>query len=331
MNRFRRPAASWLAVAVALGGLTYAQAADARRITAATTLSSKDVSTQALEHWAQLLEKRTDGGLTMNVIPGGTLGGDREHLQQLSSGEIDINLSSPVALQHVAPQYQCLEAEYVYEDEEHGFKVWRGAVGQEVSKRIQDQYGIEIVGIGRRGARHVTANRPVKVPSDLKGVKMRVTNNLRAAVFGAYGALPAPLPLSELYGALRQGVFDAQENPLATIYANRFHEVQNHIILTGHVWTYNIVLANSQFVQSLSPEERKAFDETLEETMAWLHDAVGKEDARIRAEIEKNPDVSFIEPDRAAFRAQARPVLAKYADENCRPGLLADVDKAAGN
>lgn len=331
MNRFRRPAASWLAVAVALGGLTYAQAADARRITAATTLSSKDVSTQALEHWAQLLEKRTDGGLTMNVIPGGTLGGDREHLQQLSSGEIDINLSSPVALQHVAPQYQCLEAEYVYEDEEHGFKVWRGAVGQEVSKRIQDQYGIEIVGIGRRGARHVTANRPVKVPSDLKGVKMRVTNNLRAAVFGAYGALPAPLPLSELYGALRQGVFDAQENPLATIYANRFHEVQNHIILTGHVWTYNIVLANSQFVQSLSPEERKAFDETLDETMAWLHDAVGKEDDRIRAEIEKNPDVSFIEPDRAAFRAQARPVLAKYADENCRPGLLADVDKAAGN
>ncbi|MGQ9369266.1 TRAP transporter substrate-binding protein [Azospirillum sp. ST 5-10] len=331
MNHVRLSGTGWLAVAVALGTLTFAQAADARRITAATTLSAKDVSTQALEHWAKLLTERTGGGLTMNVIAGGTLGGDREHLQQLSSGEIDINLSSPVALQHVAPQYQCLEAEYVYEDEEHGFRVWRGAVGQEVSKAIHDQYGIEIVGIGRRGARHLTANRPVKVPSDLQGVKMRVTNNLRAAVFGAYGALPMPLPLSELYGALRQRVFDAQENPLATIYANRFHEVQSHIVLTGHVWTYNIVLANSQFLQSLSPDERKAFAETLDETIAWLGDAAIKEDERIRAEIEKNPDVSFVEPDRAAFRAQARPVLAKFAEENCRPGLLADVDKAAGH
>ncbi|WP_051341163.1 TRAP transporter substrate-binding protein [Azospirillum halopraeferens] len=329
MHRFRRPAASWLAIAVALGTMTYAQTADARRITAATTLSSKDVSTRALEHWAGLLKERTDGGLTMNVIPGGTLGGDREHLQQLSSGEIDINLSSPVALQHVAPQYQCLEAEYVYEDEDHGFRVWQGDVGREVSQRIREQYGIEIVGIGRRGARHLTANRPVNAPADLKGLKMRVTNNLRAAVFGAYGALPAPLPLSELYGGLRQRVFDAQENPLATIYANRFHEVQSHIVLTGHVWTYNIVLAGSRFLESLNAEERKAFDETLAQTITWLNDEATREDERIRSEIEKAGGVTFIEPDRAAFRAAARPVLAKYAEENCRPGLLADVDKAA--
>lgn len=304
-------------------------AVHAKTITVATTLGARDVSTQAMEHWAKLLKERSGGKLNMNVIAGGTLGGDREHIQQLSSGEIDINLSSAVAIQHAAPKYQCLEAEYVYENEDHGFRVWRGAVGKEISDTMKKEHGIEIAAVGRRGARHVTANKPILKPADLAGVKVRVTNNLRAAVFESYGALPAPLSLSELYGALRQGVFDAQENPLATIFSNRFHEVQSHISLTQHVWSYNIVLANSGFLASLG-NDSKVFDETLKESMDWLAGAVDREDKRIEALIRKNPKVMFHNPDVAEFRARARPVLAAYAEKNCRPGLLADIDKLSG-
>ncbi len=312
----------------ALLGLAAAHAAEARPVTVATVYGARDISTQAMERWNDLLSKATEGRLSVNVIPGGTLGGDRELLQQLSSGEIDVDLSSPVVMQHVAPQYQCLEAEYIYESEDQGFRVWRGDIGKAASDAIKAKYGIEIAAVGRRGGREITANKPIRVPSDLQGLKFRVTNDLRAKVFAAYGAQPAPLPLSELYGALRQGVFDGQENPLSTIYSLRFHEVQKYINMTNHVWTYNLVLVNSKFYQGLG-KDRAAFDATLKQAMDWLYDAIAKENDRIHAAIEKSGTAQFIEPDVAAFRKQARPVLAAYAEANCQAGLLDAVDKYA--
>lgn len=314
-----------LAATAAAATFTTAMA-EARTVTVATVYGARDVSTQAMEKWGELLAKRTDGRLTVNIIPGGTLGGDRELLQQLSSGEIDVDLSSPVVMQYVAPAYQCLEAEYIYENEDQGFKVWRGAIGKEASDAMKGQYGIEIAAVGRRGGRVVTANKKIEKPEDLAGLKFRVTNDLRSQVFAAFGAQPAPLPLSELYGALRQGVFDGQENPLSTIYSLRFHEVQPYISLTYHVWTYNLVLVNSRFYEGLG-EDGKAFDETLAESLEWLYKAVEADDARVIAEIKKSGKTEIVEPDVAAFRAKARPVLKAYADKNCKPGLIDQVDQ----
>lgn len=301
-------------------------AATAQTITLATILNQNDVSVQAMEEWNRLLSEKTDGEMSITILSGGTLGGTRELIQQLSSGEIDLNLSSPVVLQFAAPEYQCLEAEYIYESEDQGFAVWRGPIGQEASDAMKKTYGIEIAGVGRRGSRNVTANVPVKEPGDMAGLKMRVTNDLRSKVFASYGAQPAPMALSEVYGALRQGVFDAQENPLSTIFSNRFHEVQDYISLTEHVWTYNIVYANSAFYDGLDDDKKAAFDETLAEALDWLYDAVAKENEDIRAQIEAAGTTEFIEPDKAAFRAAARPILEEYAQANCREGLLAEVD-----
>lgn len=312
--------------AVSAAAILAAGAVEAQTITMATVLNQNDVSVQAMEEWNRLLQERTEGEMALNILAGGTLGGTRELIQQLSSGEIDINLSSPVVLQFVAPDYQCLEAEYIYESEDQGFAVWRGEIGEQASTAMKESYGIEIAEVGRRGSRNVTANVAVEKPSDMQGLKMRVTNDLRAEVFSAYGAQPAPLALSELYGALRQGVFDAQENPLSTIFSNRFYEVQDYISLTEHVWTYNIVYVNSNFYQGLDEEKRQIFDETLSEAMDWLYAAVEEENAEIRAAIEETGETTFVEPDVAAFREAARPVLEEYAAANCRAGLLEDVD-----
>lgn len=320
--------AALIGTTAALVSLAAVHAAEARTITVATVYGARDISTQAMEKWNALLQAATDGRLSINIIPGGTLGGDRELLQQLSSGEIEVDLSSPVVMQHVAPQYQCLEAEYIYEDEDQGFRVWRGEVGKDASKAMKAKYGIEIAAVGRRGGREITANKPIREPSDLQGLKFRVTNDLRAKVFSAYGAQPAPLPLSELYGALRQGVFDGQENPLSTIYSLRFHEVQDYISMTNHVWTYNLVLVNSKFYDGLGTD-KATFNSTLKQSMDWLYDAVAAEDARVRKAIEASGKAKFIEPDVAAFRKQARPVLAEYAAQSCEPGLLDKVDTFA--
>lgn len=322
-----------IAMAVGLAALSSAamlSEASAREITVASILNANDVAVQAMKKWDELLQERSGGELSLNILPGGTLGGTRELFQQLSSGEIDVNLSSPVVVREAAPTYQCLEAEYTFRDEAHGFNVWRGEIGKEVSEKMKASYGIEIAGVGRRGSRNLTSNVKVVEPSDLKGVKIRVTNKLRSEVFQAYGAQPAPLALSELYGALRQGVFDAQENPLSTIYSLRFQEVQKYISDTQHIWTYTITYVNSDFHDSLG-ENKAVFDETLAEAMAWLDDAVAKEEQRIRADIEQGGEAEFVHVDRKAFAEQARPIVAAFAKENCAPGLLDRVDAVPSN
>jgi len=169
----------------------------------------------------------------------------------------------------------------------------------------------------------------IRVPADLEGVKVRVTNPLRAQIFEAYGALPGNLPVSELYGALLQGVFDAQENPIPTIYGDRYYEVQKFINLTGHVQSYNVVSVNSEFVDGLSPEHRQIFDDTLAEAIAWLDQAVADDTGTLIEKMKAERGIEVVEPDVAAFVAVAQPIVETFAAENCRPGLLDDVRAAA--
>src|SRR3546814_850897 len=179
------------------------------------------------------MKERSGGAIEMEMIIGGALGGDQELLEMLSNNEIQAHVAGPVIVHRLLPAYQCMEAEFVYDDIDHGYKVWAGDLGKEVSAKLEEQYGITIAGVGLRGAREITSNKAIRTPADLEGVKIRVTNPLRTAIFQAYGALPSPLSIAELYGALQQGVFDAQENPVPTIWGNKFYEVQDYVNQIG--------------------------------------------------------------------------------------------------
>lgn len=314
-------------VAAVLAPIAAPQAQEVK-FTFATTNGANDFSTQAITRWQKAMKERSGGAIDMEMIIGGALGGDQELLEMLSANEIQAHVAGPVVVHRLLPEYQCMEAEFVYDDGDHGYKVWTGALGKEVSAKLEEKYGITIVGVGLRGGRDVTSNKPVRTPADLQGVKIRVTNPLRAAVFEAYGALPAPLSIAELYGALQQGVFDAQENPVPTIWGNKFYEVQDYVNLTDHVISYYVVSANKQFVDSLSAEHRKIFDETLAEAMQWLNDKVREDTDTLLKRMVDGGHVQVVKPDVAAFRKIARPIVEAYAKEHCREGLLADIDAA---
>lgn len=309
--------------------LTAPSQAQTVRFTLATTNGQQDLSTRAMERWREALRTRSNGQLVMEISSGGALGGDQQLLQQLATDEIQLNIAGPVVLHRMVREYQCLEAEYVIENEAHGFRVWRGALGREVSEALKRRFRIEIAAVGARGARHLTSNRPVREPSDLRGMKVRVTNPLRAQVFQAFGALPGTLPVSELYGGLLQGVFDAQENPIPTIFGDRFYEVQKYINLTGHVWSYNVVTVASPFLARLSAEHRKIFDETLADAIKWLDEAVARDTSELVERMKQTRGIEVIEANVPAFIAIARPIVETFAQANCRPGLLNDVRQAA--
>lgn len=299
------------------------------KFTFATTNGVRDFSSQATVRWQKAMREASKGELEMTFIPGGALGGDNQLLQQLSNNEIQIHVAGPVVAHHLVKQYQCLEAEFVYKDEAHGLRVWNGPLGKEVSQALEKDYNIAIVAVAARGARHLTANKPIAKPEDLKGVKVRVTNKLREDIFKAYGALPGVLPISELYGGLQQGVFDAQENPTSTIWGNKLYEVQKFISLTGHVQSYNVFSANKTFLDSLKPDHRKIFDATLADAMAWLNKAVAEEEDDLLGKIEKTGRTKVVKPDVAAFRKVAEPIVRQYAGERCKPGLLDEIAKYA--
>jgi TRAP-type C4-dicarboxylate transport system substrate-binding protein len=124
-------------------------------------------------------------------------------------------------------------------------------------------------------------------------------------------------------------VFDAQENPISTIYGSRLYEVQSHISLTSHVWSYNIVSASSKFLQSLSADQRAVFDETLADAMIWLKQAVATETDDLAAKMKKESKVEIIPANVAAFRDIALPIVEAFAAKSCRPGLLEEIRKAA--
>jgi tripartite ATP-independent transporter DctP family solute receptor len=296
------------------------------KFTFATTNSPKDFSSQAVMRWQKAMKKASNGELDMTFIPGGALGGDKQLLQQLSANEVQLHVAGPVVVHHLVREYQCMEAEFVYKDEAHGFRVWTGPLGKEVSRKLESQYNITIVGVGSRGARNVTSNVPVRKPADMKGIKIRITNPLRQAIFKAFGALPAPLSIKEVYGALRQGVFEAQENPVSTIWGHKFYEVQKYVNLTGHVWSYWVISANKKFMDSLSSGHRKIFTDTLDDAVAWLNKTVPSETNTLLKKMEKK-GVTVIKPDIAAFQKIAAPIVRKFASEKCRPGLLDDIAK----
>jgi tripartite ATP-independent transporter DctP family solute receptor len=319
----------WLIALVLGAALAGPASAQSVRFTLGTTNGAQDLSTRAMERWRDALRERSNGRLQLELSIGGALGGDQELLQQLATDEIQINIAGPVVLHRLVREYQCLEAEYVIENEAHGFRIWRGPLGREVSDALRRRFRIEIVGVGARGARHLTSKRAVREPADMRGLKVRVTNPLRAQVFQAFGALPGTLPVSELYGALLQGVFDAQENPIPTIFGDRFYEVQRYINLTGHVWSFNVITASSAFLARLSPEDRRLFDETLGEAIRWLDEAVARDTDELVARMREQRGIEVIEANVPAFSAIARPIVEQFAQANCRPGLLDDVRRAA--
>ena len=162
----------------------------------------------------------------------------------------------------------------------------------------------------------------------MNGIKIRVTNKLRQKVFKAFGANPVPMSFKELYGALQTGTVESQENPLGTIYGANFYEVQKFVNLTGHVWSYFVVTANDSFYKGLPAEHRKVYDEEAKKAIDWMTDEVWKSFDDYKKKL-AGKGMTIVEPDVAAFKQVAAPIVQAHAKASCRPGLLDDIAKQA--
>ncbi|KPB00248.1 sialic acid TRAP transporter substrate-binding protein SiaP [Ahrensia marina] len=259
---------------------------------------------------AEQVEKATDGRVKIEVFPASALGKEDAINEGLSLGTVDIIYTGAGFAGTSYGPISITDFPFTLRDLDH-WKLYRDS---DLFRELADGYkdatgGNEIVAISYYGSRHVTSNKPVTKPEDMKGLKIRVPNAPAYLLFPkALGANPTPMAFSEVYLGLQQGVVDAQENPLTTIQAKKFYEVQTNINLTGHITNSILTVTTSRLLDSLSEEDRSSVIKALQDTAATAGDEIEKAEQELVTWFEeKNITVNTV--DREPFIAAVKPAL----------------------
>ncbi|WP_079988096.1 sialic acid TRAP transporter substrate-binding protein SiaP [Anaerotruncus rubiinfantis] len=267
---------------------------------------------QGTAKFKELVESRSDGRITVNLFPSSQLGNNNEIMGMLVEGTNQMGNEGGGFLAQWAPKFLVSEAVYAFRDIDHMMSVMTGEIGQEMFAELLESRGIRVIDVWYYGTRHISTNKQIDTPADLKGVKMRVPDGpLYIANGNALGASPTPISLSEVYLSLKTGVIDAQENPLPTIYQNKFQEVQKYIIMTGHNYNFNTVMVNDAFWQGLSKEDQDLIVQCVKEAGEYEKEIALQQESDLVAKLEAE-GVTVHTPDVEAFRAAA----TKYMTEN---------------
>ena len=257
---------------------------------------------------AEKLEKATDGRYRMEVFPASQLGKEAALNEALSLGTVDVIYTGVGFLGQTYGPISISEYPFTLRSYEHWKSYVNSDLFQELSNNYKNVSGNTIATMTYYGARHVTSNKPILKPGDMKSLKIRTPNAPAYIMFPeVIGANPTPMAFAEVYLALQQGVVDAQENPLPTIKFKKFYEVQSDINLTGHITTSLAVL--------ISPSTLNKMGSDADALMAALKSASeSTSDEIVKSEKElvgwfKAQGVSVNEVDREPFMDVISPVL----------------------
>jgi tripartite ATP-independent transporter DctP family solute receptor len=267
---------------------------------------SEPYHTEAL--WAaEEIKKRTDGKYEIQVFPASQLGNEPQINEALGLGTVDIIYTGAAFVGGVYKPLSISNAPYIFRDFDH-WKAYRASkLFQGFATGYEQRTGHRIVALTYYGERHLTSNKEIKGPDDLKGMKLRVPQAPLYVLFAKiYGANPTPIAFAEVYLALQQGTVDGQENPLPTILAKKFYEVQKYIHLTGHITESLVTALGRPLLGKLNDGEKKTFAEVLTQAASKATDAIRESEQKLPEEFEKLGK-AVTRPDREAFRKVALP------------------------
>jgi tripartite ATP-independent transporter DctP family solute receptor len=257
----------------------------------------------AAETIARDFEKATKGRYKIKVVPSGALGNMKANLEGLSLGSLDITIAG---VSYLADAYQPITlgaAPYAFKSWDHLNNYFQSSLFKKFKKAYTKITGIQIVGSFSSGFRNVTANKPVRTPADMKGLKIRVPDApLFLAMPRAVGANPTPVNFGEVYLALQQGIVDAEENPLTTIYSMKFHEVQKYICLTQHMMEPAHILVSPITWKKLAANDRKILTGITEKAGIKISKESMRQEQELIQKFKQAGNLIITDVDRKAFR-----------------------------
>jgi tripartite ATP-independent transporter DctP family solute receptor len=270
---------------------------------------------KAASVFADKAKEYTQGRYSVDVHHSGTLGDDPKLLEQVKLGAIDLAISGIAIYGNQVPELGLLALPYLVESYEQGWALY------DTSPWVKEWLGklqtknMRALSVLEAGFRQLTATRPVRVPSDVKGMKIRIAKNqVYVWLWQTLGANPTVMALGETYISLQQGVVDAQENPIPTIHVQKFYEVAKNISLTNHIYAPIPLSLNEKRWQAMSTADQVAFMKAAQEAAAWHRKAVVDEDGKMLDEM-KTRGATVLTPDVPAFGKASQPVYDKAAEQ----------------
>ncbi|WP_291297340.1 sialic acid TRAP transporter substrate-binding protein SiaP [Elioraea sp.] len=263
--------------------------------------------TEAL--WAaEEINKRTSNRYRMEVFAASALGNEPAINEALTLGTIDMIYTGAAFAGSRFRPIAISNAPFIFRDFDHWLAYRQSDLFKELAAGYDRATGHRILALTYYGARHVTANKPVNRPEDMRGMKLRVPQAPLYLMFArSVGANATPIAFAEVYLALQNGTVDGQENPLPTIQAKKFFEVQSHISLTGHISESLVTIASGSLWRRLSAADRAVFEEVWREAANRATFAIRTAEETLPGWFEQQGR-TVVRPDRAAFRAAAVPL-----------------------
>ena len=267
----------------------------------------------AIDTFAKEVEARTNGRYKIQTFYAGALGAERESVEGVQLGTLDLTMTSTGPLPNFVPEVAILDIPFLFRDYAHARAVLDGPIGQEMLQKFPPK-GMVALAWGENGFRHMTnSKRPVNVPDDLKGLKMRTMENpIHIQAYKQFGILPTPMAFTEVFTALQQGTVDGQENPLSVITAAKLDQVQKNLSLTGHVYSPAVILMNKAQWDKLSAADKTAFLDAAKEAVKANRARIDDDERKAVADLRAKGMNVVENVDKAKFQATLAPVYADF-------------------
>ena len=251
---------------------------------------------------AQEIEKRTAGRYHVDVYPASQLGKENDINQGLTLGTVDIIISGSSFAAKTFPRIGVTYYPYTFRGVEHLLAYTKSDIYKELIKGYEEKSGNHIIATTYYGVRQTTSNKPIAKCADMKGLKMRVPDvPAYLAMPRACGANTAPIAFAEVYLALQNGTVEAQENPLTTIEAKKFFEVQKNIVLTGHIVDHLNTVISGALWKKLSDADKQVFADVAQEASVKASSEVAAREKELIG-VFKSKGINVTEVDKNDFR-----------------------------
>jgi tripartite ATP-independent transporter DctP family solute receptor len=265
----------------------------------------------ASKMFAEAVEKRTNGQIKITIYPNNALGSPPEVLEQNILGAVDMSLPTQGQLGKYSKKFNCVMLPFVFKNYAQADKVLDGPFLKWAVPDL-DKAGLVFLSNWEWGFRNLTnSKRPVNVPADVKGLKIRTPPELPTqAAMEALGAVVATINFNELQMALKQGVVDGQENPIAVIYSNKIYETQKYLAMTGHNYNTMVHVISKKTWDRLTPEQQTIVKEESKKAGDWMKKSIREAEANQIKELQKfGMQVTY--PDKAKFKALMKPAYER--------------------
>ena len=289
----------------------------------AQTVLKLGYATSATSHYAvgstvfcDEIEKGTQGRYKCQQFPNSSLGGEREMIEAVQLGTLDLVNTSTGPVGNFVPEVKIVDIPFLFRDYDHARKVMDGPIGQDILTKFPSK-GLVALAWTENGFRHMTNSKHAIVkPADAAGLKMRtMENKVHMDGYKAFGIQPTPMAFPEVFGALQQGTVDGQENPIPVILASKFSQVQKHLSLTGHVYSPGLLITSPRLMNKLSDADKKVFLDAGQKAKVAQRKKVNDDENSGIAQLEKDGMTVIRKVDGQAFRDALVPVYASYSKE----------------